>query len=1045
MADNTGGFAPVDTSGFVPLPAAPRKPSPAPVSFIPTSAFRAQLPPDIRDTGDYRTPGRERQLASQGAGTVRPGAVSRHSLGTEDAPGAHDVVPTGDWNANLARLRKTPGVRDAFIEGAQGGQGRHIHVDMADTGGFEAVDTGGFTPASTAPVGGHIQPQAKPATPAPQETNGFQRMVSDVVGPTKAAAHQVMEDIREGPKSKRHNQAGDLLAVPGAAIGGAFNAANRPLAELVAKLPMPGQPESDGFMKTKVGPKPTQEQKVARLQGALGTAEAGLGDTAGEEGIARRLAEKPPVTTEPKLPPPEVHPPGREPVVGPEKDPVERIDNALYRNGGHATAGKLDGLQSLRELPPEVRDPKVQEELTHAIEQRKINPNAPIPEHLQAAYDAWVPWSERQRTALNSIYQRLAKNGMSEDEIKQFAPASDTGYVPRRVVGKSPGLDPGEMKDRDPLAWNQGKRSLAKTTGSMKARDQIVLEDPIEGTRRFEHRNQSNQEWKPGMNVRDPLTGKQMVVKDATIKEIEDAGARDSKGQPITYHKNAIVNTIDEALKAERVDRNLQLLDELTNQMKDQGLAHHDEWHHPMDVQPAENPRAVMGGNAPPEEMQTEKVWVRRTNPNPRPDSFVQLPNIPQLKGWSFDPKIAQVLKDYYPGEKDELWEHLGKFNRFVNASLFALPNIAHAKNVGTMGFIGRGWDWIPTVGNYARLYRTAKTAVNEVMTMGPKYKDFLREGGALQAGDENTRNFYQMMLQAAAKGLEKDPKVAAAGLNPIEIAKAVTKASHQFTWNANDIILFQRYLELMEKGMSKAQAIKEAERWIANYRVPPQIMKSRSVNQLMTNGILLRFGKYDYGKLKALGEMVKGVTQGSASERLDALGKPAMALLAATVIYPAMKAAARFISGNPKADVPMGGEIELFNGLNDEDKNTAEKIGSLVTGDFNPSAAVEFGNEARTNKDVFGRNVIEPNSTPLGMGVQGAEAVSDAYNPAHLAVNAMKPGGWEQSLASLGGLKLPPPRNEGAVHRAQKYDRKKAQKREQRDPFEQAIRKAMQ
>ena len=298
----------------------------------------------------------------------------------------------------------------------------------------------------------------------------------------------------------------------------------------------------------------------------------GRGAKAVEEGGAAPHA----ITTDPKLGKPAVpHPETADgAIVGNEKDVPTRVDNALYRLGGHATSGKLEALQTLRRAPKEIRDPKVQEELTHAVEAKMADPNAQIPEHLQAAERVRQPWAERQRTAINEIRQKLAARGATEQEIEDFAP--DSGYVPRRVVGKSPGIDPTERQS--PLAWTQGKKSLAKTTGSMKARDQIVLETP-DGKRIFEHRNPTNDEWKVGMQVRHPVTGELGTVKQATIKEIEQAGARDSKGAPLTYHKNALVNTIDEALRAERVNRNLDVLDELTKGLKEKGLAHQDEWH----------------------------------------------------------------------------------------------------------------------------------------------------------------------------------------------------------------------------------------------------------------------------------------------------------------------------------------------------------------------------------------------------------------------------------------------------------------------------------
>ena len=57
-------------------------------------------------------------------------------------------------------------------------------------------------------------------------------------------------------------------------------------------------------------------------------------------------------------------------VVGEEKDPAERVDNAMFRLGGSDTAGKVEALKAIKALPKAVKDPKVQEELTHALEER---------------------------------------------------------------------------------------------------------------------------------------------------------------------------------------------------------------------------------------------------------------------------------------------------------------------------------------------------------------------------------------------------------------------------------------------------------------------------------------------------------------------------------------------------------------------------------------------------------------------------------------------------------------------------------------------------
>jgi hypothetical protein len=84
-----------------------------------------------RLTGGYRTPEREDELRAQGAMTVRPGGLSRHSLGTPDAPGAYDIVVDGMSPFEAAeRLRRAGAPFARYMpKRAHGTQGPHLHLE----------------------------------------------------------------------------------------------------------------------------------------------------------------------------------------------------------------------------------------------------------------------------------------------------------------------------------------------------------------------------------------------------------------------------------------------------------------------------------------------------------------------------------------------------------------------------------------------------------------------------------------------------------------------------------------------------------------------------------------------------------------------------------------------------------------------------------------------------------------------------------------------------------------------------------------------------
>jgi hypothetical protein len=89
-----------------------------------------------RLTGGYRTPERENELRAQGALTVPPGGLSRHSVGRPGAPGAYDIVVPGlSPSAAAARLQRAGApFRTYFPEGRHGTQGPHLHIEPHSTG-----------------------------------------------------------------------------------------------------------------------------------------------------------------------------------------------------------------------------------------------------------------------------------------------------------------------------------------------------------------------------------------------------------------------------------------------------------------------------------------------------------------------------------------------------------------------------------------------------------------------------------------------------------------------------------------------------------------------------------------------------------------------------------------------------------------------------------------------------------------------------------------------------------------------------------------------
>jgi hypothetical protein len=86
-----------------------------------------------RKTSGYRTQAQENALRRQGAGTVAPGHISRHSIGDVDAPSAYDaVVARMPLASAAAKLKRAGGpVARVIAERAHGREGPHLHIELA--------------------------------------------------------------------------------------------------------------------------------------------------------------------------------------------------------------------------------------------------------------------------------------------------------------------------------------------------------------------------------------------------------------------------------------------------------------------------------------------------------------------------------------------------------------------------------------------------------------------------------------------------------------------------------------------------------------------------------------------------------------------------------------------------------------------------------------------------------------------------------------------------------------------------------------------------
>lgn len=654
------------------------------------------------------------------------------------------------------------------------------------------------------------------------------------------------------------------------------------------------------------------------------------------------------------------------PVVGDEADPVERVDNALYRLSGHKEADKVDVQQFLKAMPDEIKDPAVQEELYHAIEQKMVDPNAAIPEHLQPAFEAMAGPYKEQTDLINHL------RDLGDPEAEHYG--YDTGYVARRAEGHTPLFDDTEGPSRgDPILGT--KPTLTARAQAQKQRTAGFMATDQDG----------NTVFTDTPDRTDIMDRPYASVRPATTAEIE-------ANTGTTYHKNALVNTLDNVMHLRQVVRNHEVLDELKQNLIDQGLAHRDEHY-----------------------FRGEDGMMNTVQANSeRPEGFRQVPSVPQLKGMSFAPHIAEVLEDNFnrPLPGDPL-EALSKVNRALTVPMFITP-VIHAQNVAVHWGIGRGFDWVRP-GGMKSLLNDGASAIHQVLTMGPIYKDLIRDGMAGQFIGTQTRDFHAKLLKAA--GREMDPEMQsifakAAGV-PWKAIKAAYDTSSKALWYVNDVMLMQRVLELKRKGMSTHAAIYEAEREIPNYRIPPRVggtkagVAGRTASRVLQSSAIGMFNRYKYGAARAWAALAKDLAKGDASQRAEAVGKLLVAIVTATAMYPAMDWAAQKATGNKNARFKRAGGLSMTDAA--YDMATGQKDPSLASSTFfSPGPLEQLGTGIGGNHDFFGRDIRTPGAPPWYQSAEAAKYLgTQGFYPGRLADQTVA-GHGDQALGALAGLQLP-------------------------------------
>jgi hypothetical protein len=254
------------------------------------------------------------------------------------------------------------------------------------------------------------------------------------------------------------------------------------------------------------------------------------------------------------------------------------------------------------------------------------------------------------------------------------------------------------------------------------------------------------------------------------------------------------------------------------------------------------------------------KGWVVPSN----------LDRIPELRGWHFDPKTAAIIEDFAKVWDNTMWMKATNAivkNMMLNPVPHMFNEVMHLWNA--RGFTG--WVDPRQMGTFAT---TARLAWKDVGNQTKFYRDIMRDGGSILGADPRN-NYFDALQKEASKQIFGTPEMQRSmgqlaiklGTSVGDLYNGISNASQKAMWFTRDVMYVQYIREIMSNHESRTgtkmelkDAIEHAERHMPNYRMPSEVLGSRTVSQILKNPNVSLFSRYHYGMVKSLVNTIKDI-----------------------------------------------------------------------------------------------------------------------------------------------------------------------------------------
>lgn len=668
---------------------------------------------------------------------------------------------------------------------------------------------------------------------------------------------------------------------------------------------------------------------------------------------------------------------------------MRSTQDKLFKSWTRAESYKNKLLKMMQRMPRLTGEQKLQVE--RYLEWQPGMPPVAIDGEAKAFADKFIK-PMRERAAKNYAY--LESKGVLESVPPDTLEDLTEGYLHRMRVNRS--------GEQHPFAPFLGVKGLRRTTSSMQTRKWFVMQDAA--GRRHIYRGEP---LKPGTPIYDDGAGgittqagrdnrKIGEVRRATTEEIE-------KNTDQRYLHDPGLASMQNMAQLDIARRNFDLLDkEVLPELKDQGLATTDR-------------------------EAARRLGMRETQ-------------IPALRGTFFEKRLADAFDDFHrtPSivhtDVAGVFHWIGDITHAAISALFLNP-LGHMRNVASDYALSRGnlW-WNPA--SYAGAVRHTRDAFRDVMRDSPFYHDVMRAGGALMGASNENRLLYQALVNRAHTDMTSLPFMDAVAKSTgiwhtgKQMGQAIWNASQKVMWGFHDMLLLSRVRELMQtKNLSIEEAVRQAERHIADYRVPASVGEgslklsqptARVLSRIMQDRTVTVFGRYHYNKLRAigntLGDTYRALTKAGIpmADRIEAIGRMGSLLVWSTILQEGLNYVVQQATGNPYAHVTVPGAAGIPANIYRVAKDLAFKrdmgqaaydfwmgLASIIT----PTPFIAEAISQTTNRNFpYSPSPIRGTQLPAWQQLiqSGAHAAGTLLPPLQDLTN------WRRALSSSAGISLP-------------------------------------